>query len=286
MPKFDLKISLVIPVYNEQKHIAACLRAISKLDVIPYEVIVIDNLSTDKTVEVVKKYSFVTLIKEDTQGVVFARDRGFNYASGDIIGRIDADTILPPDWTAKVIEIFKDDAVQAVSGGLHFYDIGMNKVIDKVDKYWRAWMAKRMAPNNRIFLFGANMAIRKSAWMDVRSQVCHQRGFHEDLDLALHLSDEQKKVIFDPDLKANVSARRIDCRLIDLALYAFINPWTYIKHNAKEHRYMYPLILLIIINFLFLKMLFRAFDNQAQRFNLKKLLFGQSAVRVNPADFM
>ena len=285
MKKTSLKISIVIPAYNEQDQIASCLEAISRLEDQPYEVVVVDNMSTDNTAKIAAQFPFVKVIKESKRGVVYARDCGFNAARGDIIGRIDVDTILTADWTAKLAEIFKDDSVQAVSGGLHFYDIGLSCLVDRADAYWRAWMAKRMTKTNNMFLFGSNMAIRRSAWQAVKGNVCHQKGIHEDIDLALHMSRAKLAVAFEPSLIASISARRVDSNLIDLARYCFISPLTYIKHNAKGHLYMYPLIILVLINYILLRLLFRAFDSQAQRLSLKLLLLRQSRTRPNPADF-
>jgi glycosyltransferase involved in cell wall biosynthesis len=285
MQNSRLKVSIVIPVYNEQDHIGACLEAISKQIVKPFEVIVVNNKSTDKTADVVKQFPFVTLINESRQGVVHARDCGFNQAKGDIIGRIDADTILPEDWTSKVEAIFKDKTVKAVSGSLHFYDIGWSQIIDGIDAYWRAWMANRMEPNSRVFLLGSNMAIRRSAWEVVRSSVCRQKGLHEDLDLALHLSEAKQRVVFDPDLQVSLSARRIDTNILNFLIYCSMSPLTYAKHNAKEHRYMYPLIAIAILNYVLLRLLFRAFDHHAQKFSLK-LIFSHGMARVNPATYV
>src|ERR1019366_8076903 len=95
MAQKHMRVSLVIPAYNEKHHIKACLDHIASQRVVPYEVIVVDNASTDKTAAIARSYDFVTLITEKRQGVVFARDTGFNLARGDIIGRIDADTLLP-----------------------------------------------------------------------------------------------------------------------------------------------------------------------------------------------
>lgn len=286
MKKSDLKISIVIPAYNEQDHIAACLEAISRLKVKPFEVIVIDNGSTDYTGRIARRFPFVRVVRENRRGLVHARDRGFDEARGDIIGRIDTDTLLPADWTEKLVAIFSDQSVKAVSGGLHFYDIGFSSLIDGIDAYWRAWMAKHMEPSSRIFLLGANMAIRKSAWERVRDDICHKNGFHEDLDLALHLSNIQEKVTFEPTLMANVSARRIDNSLVGLTKYALESPWIYFKHNAKEHRYMYPIIAIVLANYLFLRVVFRAFNASEQRLSLKSLLFSQSSARANPTELI
>lgn len=280
------KISIVIPAYNEESHIGACLEAISKLELKPFEVIVVDNMSTDKTAEIARSFAFARVIRETKQGLVYARDCGFNAARGDIIGRIDGDTLLPSDWTLKIEEIFRDDGVDAVSGGIHFYDIGLPHIIDSVDAYWRAWAARKMAARKRTFLLGSNMAIRRSAWLAVRNRVCHKKGIHEDLDLSLHLSWIDLRVIFDPHLMANVSIRRIDCNFFSVVHYCFESPKTYIKHKAREHWYAYPIIAIVLVDYGFLWMLFRAFDEQTQKLNLKTLLTSHSASRVNPADFI
>ncbi len=101
-----LSLSLVIPAYNEERHLAACLDAVSRQAVMPSEVIVVDNNSTDRTAEIARSYPFVRVVQEPRQGIVFARNAGFDAARGDIIGRIDADTIIPSDWTKHVLAFF------------------------------------------------------------------------------------------------------------------------------------------------------------------------------------
>jgi glycosyltransferase involved in cell wall biosynthesis len=64
-----LSLTIVIPVFNEQNHISACLEAIAAQTAMPDEVIVVDNNSTDKTVQIAKQFAFVKIIKEKRQGV-------------------------------------------------------------------------------------------------------------------------------------------------------------------------------------------------------------------------
>src|SRR5260221_7568754 len=94
----NLRISIIIPAYNEEGHLPACLDAIAAQTLKPDEVIVVDNNSTDKTVEIAKKYPFVKLLNEKRQGLRYTRNTGLDAATGDVIGRIDTDSILSPKW--------------------------------------------------------------------------------------------------------------------------------------------------------------------------------------------
>jgi glycosyltransferase involved in cell wall biosynthesis len=173
-----MKISIVIPVYNEAEQLGACLEAIARQAVAPHEVLVVDNNSTDATVAVAERYPFARVLREPRQGVVYARDRGFDAARGDIIGRIDADTRLPSGWVAQLQTIFADDSISAVSGPPHYYDFALSGVADAIDWRLRARLSRKLVDCN--FLWGANMAVRRTAWQQVRPRLCHCQQSHDD----------------------------------------------------------------------------------------------------------
>ncbi|MDN6554825.1 MAG: glycosyltransferase family 2 protein, partial [Bifidobacterium mongoliense] len=111
-----LNISIVIPAWNEQDRIADCLTNALRQSVAPHEVIVVDNRSTDDTVGVVRDFirdppeAPVRLLHQDAeQGLIPTRNYGLNHATGDILGRIDADCMLKPDWVEVVTDLFTDD---------------------------------------------------------------------------------------------------------------------------------------------------------------------------------
>ena len=142
-----LTLSIVIPAYNEENHLKTCLDSIAAQIDRPEEVIVVDNNSTDKTALIAQSYPFVTLLKEPRQGVVFARDKGFNAAKSQIIGRIDADSVLPPDWVTKVKEFYETPSnfSHGLSGGCYFY----NMRFGHAGGWWQGQIAFRI---NRILL--------------------------------------------------------------------------------------------------------------------------------------
>jgi len=284
MPKKNLRVSIVIPAYNEQDHLVACLQAISKQTVKPYEVIVVDNNSSDNTAAIAKSFDFVTLLHERRQGVVYARDLGFDAAGGDIIGRIDADTILPLDWTSQVQKIFSESHYGAVTGSVHYYDAPLARVIDGIDLACRKWLAPHLG--DYVYLLGSNMALSASAWRAVRSSVCHGQKLHEDEDLAIHLGKLGYKVGFIPELHAAVSGRAIDTSPLDFWHYAYANVYTYKQHRISEVRAMYPIVILILICYLPLRILYRGFDERSRRFAWRRILTPHVLGRVNPTTFL
>ena len=95
-------ISVVIPAYNEENNITACLNSLVKQKTKKkFEVIVVDNASTDNTVSVVKKFNKklnLIVVSEKYKGRGAARAKGFSVASGDIILSTDSDTVVPSNW--------------------------------------------------------------------------------------------------------------------------------------------------------------------------------------------
>lgn len=199
-----IHVSIVIPAYNEERYIGSCLDSIAKQTTKPFEVIVVDNNSTDNTVKIAKSYPFVRVIREPKQGRVFARDAGFNTAKGTIIGRIDADTILPPHWVRYVGSFYQNPnhINTALTGGCYFYNVA----IPRIQGWFQGQIAFRW---NKVLLghyilFGSNMAMPLTMWRVVRDSVCDRNDQHEDLDLAIHVDEAGYSIAFHEGLKVGV----------------------------------------------------------------------------------
>lgn len=278
----SLKISIVIPVYNEDSRLAACLEAIDNLSTKPYEVVVIDNNSTDHSLAVASNFPHVRLISETKQGVVHARNRGFNAARGNIIARIDADTLLPPDWLDHISRIFQDQSVAAVSGSANYYDFLLSGFANSIDHWARGYVSPHLKQRN--FLHGANMALRRSAWLKTKRHSCQVGGLHEDMDLAIHLQEAGYKVVYDPSLVAGVSSRRLNNGFLDFVRYAMASPRTYAAHKLHCQKYMYPVIFISLALYLPGKLLYRTYDPLSGGFSLRSLFIAStnSVRRTDP----
>jgi glycosyltransferase involved in cell wall biosynthesis len=281
-----MKVSIVIPVYNEAERLGACLEAIARQTVRPHEVIVVDNNSSDATVALASAYPNVVVLRESRQGVVYARDHGFDAASGDIIGRLDADSQIDTDWVATLIELFEQSPdLDAVTGKVRYYGLAYSWLLDTIDLRIRRRMARLLG--REVAMQGANMAVRLSAWQAVRRQLCRGGGMHEDYDLAIHLSKTGHTVVFDERLTAAIDCRRVEAGWLDFCAYAWLSPRTYAKHRLRSRYHMYPVVALVIAAYFPLKLLHRGYDISQQRFSWRQLLVEQTVTaRVNPATFV
>lgn len=103
-------ISIIIPTYNGAKRIKKCLDALNKQDYNgEFEIIVVDDGSTDDTQQVIENYKQVTLIQQKNAGPAAARNHGANIAKGEILLFTDDDCVPIPDWISQMVQPFLDD---------------------------------------------------------------------------------------------------------------------------------------------------------------------------------
>ena len=115
-------ITVIIPARNEEQYIAGALGGLRSQDYPDvFEVIVVDNASTDRTAEEARRFG-VKVMEEKRAGVQFARERGRKEARGGIAAYLDADCIPPPDWLRKGMSAFSNPQVVGVSGPYDYYD--------------------------------------------------------------------------------------------------------------------------------------------------------------------
>ncbi|WP_378148330.1 glycosyltransferase [Cnuibacter sp. UC19_7] len=241
-------VSLVIPAYNEEESIGKCLVAAIEQTVPFHEIIVVDNKSTDNTRAAVEAMATafpdagIRLVTQDAeQGITPTRNAGFNAATGDVIGRIDADTALFPNWVEQVQRAFASGDFVAASGPVEYYDMPLRRLGHKADDGFRKIQVK--LAGDYVFLFGTNMAITRSAWIAVRDDTCADREdlMHEDLDLAVHLALRGLKIGYVSAMVVGMSARRLDSAPKDYFYYVERFRRTYEAHGIRDIRLLAPM---------------------------------------------
>jgi glycosyltransferase involved in cell wall biosynthesis len=153
--------SIVIPAYNEENFLPRCLESIKAQVAAPnYEIIVVDNNSSDATPSIAKRYG-ARLISETQPGVVFARQAGLKAANGEIIISTDADTYFSPNWLRYIADFFAQNPEAAgLAGHYHFVKGPLwAKIWPVMGAFWVKIIYSVFGKT--IYVSAANLAFRK-----------------------------------------------------------------------------------------------------------------------------
>lgn len=210
-----LSTSVIIPSYNESLYLEMCLGALLAQTTPPNEIIVIDNASTDDSIKrAKKKFPTVTFLHEPKQGLVYARNTGFDYASGDILIKIDADTLALPQWLETLVADMIRHKADGWSGAIN--NIEINKWMQKTGSNAFNFFTFKV---NRLvigapMLLGCNMALRKDAWNTIVGSLNMRNDIWEDLDISCEMKKCGLKVINNSKKLATISARSANTSLV------------------------------------------------------------------------
>lgn len=165
-------VSVIVCTYNRADILKECLESLTKqtADAADYEVIVVNNNSTDNTGEVVgsfaRNYSNFRVIKEYNQGLSYSRNRGWQEAKGKYVAYIDDDAKAAPDWCEKITQAFQSVNPEPVAVGGKYYPWYESDKPDwfKDEYEIRTWGDEAgflQLPRARYGFSGSNMAFRK-----------------------------------------------------------------------------------------------------------------------------
>ncbi|ELY45775.1 glycosyltransferase [Natronorubrum tibetense] len=130
-------VSVIIPVYNDPKGIQNCLSALEE-QTYPdslFDVIVIDNGSTDETRDIVKEFSVKLLVENSIQGSYAARNKGIEHAKGEILAFTDADCTPIPEWIEAGVSTIIKDGTDLVAGRVQFEFTEKKTAAEKYDAF-------------------------------------------------------------------------------------------------------------------------------------------------------
>jgi peptidoglycan/xylan/chitin deacetylase (PgdA/CDA1 family)/GT2 family glycosyltransferase len=207
-----LFVSVVVPAYNEEDYLPACLESIKHQDYAgEYEVIVVDNASTDNTAQIARDWG-AKVVYESKRSPACARQKGAEVATGKIIAFIDADTQAPTHWLSTIVWRFLcDPQMVVVSGPYAYCDAGkFSRITSYVasflsiitDQLFRKVFRKGGA------IWGCNFAVLRSAFWEVGGFDTNIKFYGEEYELSLRLRRAGKGRIM-PRLFVLTSARRL-----------------------------------------------------------------------------
>ena len=121
-----IKISVVVPFLNSEDTLNQCLEALISQNLKPFEILMVDNGSTDRSKEIVKKFidrgaGCIKYYLEKKRGPACARNKGIHESVGNIIAFTDSDCVPDSNWLKNLIIEFKDKQIAAIAGVVESY---------------------------------------------------------------------------------------------------------------------------------------------------------------------
>jgi glycosyltransferase involved in cell wall biosynthesis len=225
-------ITVVVPTFNEEKNIVACLESL-KRQTLPrreYEIIVVDGNSADRTMELAAPLADLVFVQTSPR-VGGARNDGAMRAKGEIVAFADADCVVPPDWLVRIRDDFARYHPVEVYGTVYPRESGFRNRI-------ALWLANTFAwlgyhTRTLYYSLGCNTAVDRAAFIQAGMYRSMDAG--EDIEISLRMK-QFGKVLFDPEVRVGFSMRRYQQFGTIKSLYQ----WLYIVWKGGESsRYTY-----------------------------------------------
>lgn len=266
-----MEISVVIPAYNEEQFLPRCLHSLRK-QTYPknqFEVIVVDNNSTDKTAYIARQFGTRVLF-EAKRGVTYARQNGANSALGDIIVGIDADCEVGPGFLQQVAKEFKNKKIVGLCGTVYFDDAPAIVVINARLLTLFAHYFSKFSGRTPLCWAG-NFSFRKNRFVETGGYNLNLplvvAGYNtqgsDEHDMAKRLMTKNNQAIFNKHISLTTSGRRFKNRLLYwffveylvgfllnrkiYSLFGFLLPISTYERIAPKKLYTYMLSTLLFL---------------------------------------
>jgi len=193
-------VSVIVPAYNSETTIGDCLKSLENQDFPKnqYEIIVVDDGSTDNTEKIVLSFQKAKLLKQEHKGPAAARNLGLSRAKGDIVLFTDADCIPDKNWIKEMIACFSDPEVVGVAGT--YKTLNKNKLIARYVGYEIELRHNRMKQFKNIDFVGTYSAAYRKSVLNVigNFDTNFSEASGEDTDLSFRIAATKNKIIFCP----------------------------------------------------------------------------------------
>ncbi len=202
-----LKVAVVIPAYNEEKYLAACLSSLHGQDYAgDYEITVVDNGSTDGTADIARSFG-VRLVSCPERGVVLARQKGALLSDADVIVQADADSVLPANWLSSIARHFENDGnIVGLAGSVKYirapWWVSFNNLLHVLIN----WLCFK-AFHRPLVIRAANFHFRRVPFQEIGGYNVSIPTYGDEHDFFVRIN-KKGRVIYVPGIVAYTSARR------------------------------------------------------------------------------
>ena len=108
-------ITIIVPVKNEEKTIGKCLHSLKSLNYPNYEIIVVNDASTDSTEQILKQFSAITVLTTNGIGPSMARNLAIEKATGEYLAFTDGDCLIDREWLNQLLAYFTSNNITVIT---------------------------------------------------------------------------------------------------------------------------------------------------------------------------
>jgi O-antigen biosynthesis protein len=191
------QVSVIVCAYNAERTMESCLVSLEKLNYPNYEVIVVNDGSTDRTLEICQQYPYIKLISQPNYGLSVARNVGLQAATGEIIAYTDSDCYADPDWLTYLVITFQTTGLSAV-GGPNFQPPEDSLIPSCVAVSPGCPTHVLLTDDTAEHIAGCNMAFRKQVLEEIDGFDPQFRAAGDDIDICWRLQDQGYTIGFSP----------------------------------------------------------------------------------------
>lgn len=200
----QVKISVIVPLYNAQKTIAACLGGITASIYPNYELIVVDDGSTDGSQQIAETFSPIFIqLTAGPLGPAFARNRGAEAATGEILFFVDSDVVIYPDTLAVIVDAFETRPEFDALFGSYDDEPGDPSFLSQYKNLTHAFVHRKAREDGSTFWSGCG-AIKRSAFMQLGGfdATKYPRPSIEDIELGCRIKARGGRIWVNKQIEA------------------------------------------------------------------------------------
>ncbi len=191
------RVSVVVCSYNAERTMEACLASLEKLNYPDYEVIVVNDGSTDRTLEIAERFSYCRIISQPNKGLSAARNVGAAASTGEIVAYTDSDCVADPDWLAYLVAKMETARLMAC-GGPNFPPPEDSLVPAAVAVSPGGPTHVLLSDDVAEHIAGCNMAFRRDALLRLGGFDPIYRAAGDDVDICWRFQDAGYTIGFSP----------------------------------------------------------------------------------------
>jgi len=239
-------VSVIIPVRNRPEDMKDCLTSLLNLNYPKekLEIIVVDDGSTDETVNVVKLFGVRVVLNEESKGPAFSRNLGEKSAQGEILAFLDSDCTVHPDWLQEIIPFLKLTGIGAVGGFVaSFFRESL------IDRYEEAFSSLNLGrriifdadSSSNFYVPSCNLFVKRDVFREIGG---FKPGMHlgEDVDLSWRIRGKGYALLYLPFGEVEHKHRNILGKMLKRRFeYGTSEADLYLNHPEKNKLFPVPL---------------------------------------------